>query len=307
MEQKDWGLVLAGGGGKGAYQIGVWRALREFGLEKEITAVSGVSVGALNAALFSLSDLEAAEDIWNHIDPLTFLDIELSGGEKGDGIFARDGLLKLMEERIDFQKISACEKELYVNASHLEGGKMLAEYFLLNGKSEEEIKSLLLASSALPVIYDSVKIGDKSYRDGGLKDNLPIQPLHQAGYRKLILVGLNPQTQANVFDYPDTRFLPILPSRDLGDFISGTLDFTREGASRRMKLGYQDSKAVLSWYFSDQEQPWTDFLASCRQEGEAAYQQIKKEQKLSRLEEEINQELSKIKELMKKYGVDDRE
>ena len=70
MEKQKWGLVLAGGGGKGAYQIGVWKALREFGLEEEIAAVSGVSVGALNAVLFGLGSLDQAEDIWKHIDPM---------------------------------------------------------------------------------------------------------------------------------------------------------------------------------------------------------------------------------------------
>lgn len=46
------GLVFAGGGGKGAYQIGVWRAVRELQLEQHIAVVAGTSVGALNGALF---------------------------------------------------------------------------------------------------------------------------------------------------------------------------------------------------------------------------------------------------------------
>ena len=35
------GLVLAGGGGKGAYHIGVWRALRQYGIDKNISSISG--------------------------------------------------------------------------------------------------------------------------------------------------------------------------------------------------------------------------------------------------------------------------
>ena len=46
-------VVLSGGGSKGAYQIGVWKYLEECGLAQHICAVSGTSVGALNAALFS--------------------------------------------------------------------------------------------------------------------------------------------------------------------------------------------------------------------------------------------------------------
>ena len=63
------GLVLAGGGGKGAYQIGAWKYLREAGLDRYVSAVSGTSVGALNAALFAAGDLEQAENLWRNIRP----------------------------------------------------------------------------------------------------------------------------------------------------------------------------------------------------------------------------------------------
>ena len=49
---KGTALVLSGGGGKGAYEIGVWKAMRETGADKKIRAVSGASVGGLNGALF---------------------------------------------------------------------------------------------------------------------------------------------------------------------------------------------------------------------------------------------------------------
>lgn len=56
------GLVFAGGGAKGAYQIGVWKALKEKGIQ--IDAVSGASIGAFNATLFAGNDFEKAENIW---------------------------------------------------------------------------------------------------------------------------------------------------------------------------------------------------------------------------------------------------
>lgn len=63
----DIGLVLEGGGGKGAYQIGVWQALRELGIEDHIRVIAGTSVGALNAALFLQGDLRRAKDLWFQI------------------------------------------------------------------------------------------------------------------------------------------------------------------------------------------------------------------------------------------------
>ena len=60
-------LVLAGGGSRGAYQIGVWKALRELGITFDI--VTGSSVGALNGALMVQGDFEAGLQLWENISP----------------------------------------------------------------------------------------------------------------------------------------------------------------------------------------------------------------------------------------------
>ncbi|HEY8288127.1 MAG TPA: patatin-like phospholipase family protein [Acetobacteraceae bacterium] len=59
------GVVLAGGGGKGAYQIGCWKAMQRHGLK--VDAVAGTSVGALNAAMIARGDPALAEDVWRHL------------------------------------------------------------------------------------------------------------------------------------------------------------------------------------------------------------------------------------------------
>ena len=58
--EKEYGIVLEGGGARGAYQIGVWKALREAGMK--IKGVAGTSVGALNGALICMDDLGKAEE-----------------------------------------------------------------------------------------------------------------------------------------------------------------------------------------------------------------------------------------------------
>jgi len=58
-------LVLSGGGAKGAYEVGVWQAMQEAGLAGDVAAVSGTSIGAVNAALFSSwPDPKGAETLW---------------------------------------------------------------------------------------------------------------------------------------------------------------------------------------------------------------------------------------------------
>src|SRR5699024_11181441 len=56
------GLVLAGGGARGSYQVGVWRALDELGWTAG--AVTGTSVGCLNGAMYVLGQYETARDMW---------------------------------------------------------------------------------------------------------------------------------------------------------------------------------------------------------------------------------------------------
>ena len=65
MEEKEYGLVLAGGGTKGAYEVGVWKALKEMNIN--ITAVVGASIWALNGALFLQDDFMATEKMYENI------------------------------------------------------------------------------------------------------------------------------------------------------------------------------------------------------------------------------------------------
>lgn len=81
MRDFRYGIVFSGGGGKGAYQIGVWKYLHELGIDQKIHGVSGASVGALNSLLFLQGDYQKAEELWanirqddfTHTDPLNYL------------------------------------------------------------------------------------------------------------------------------------------------------------------------------------------------------------------------------------------
>ena len=65
MEKKEYGLVLAGGGTKGAYEVGIWKALCE--MKINITSIVGASIGALNGALFLQDDYMATAQMYENI------------------------------------------------------------------------------------------------------------------------------------------------------------------------------------------------------------------------------------------------
>ena len=71
---KEYGIVLEGGGARGSYQIGAWKALREAGIK--IRGIAGASVGALNGALICMDDLEKAEKIWENIRYSQVMDVD---------------------------------------------------------------------------------------------------------------------------------------------------------------------------------------------------------------------------------------
>lgn len=243
--EKEWAVVLAGGGAKGAYQIGVWRALEECGYFQRIGAFFGDSIGAINACLMAGTSFEEAKEAWNNLDFFTVFqpDIEMLDGK--EGVFSREELLKLFDEHLDFQKIA--ESKVYVNATKLEkNGEKKAVYFRLKGETPERIKKILLASSALPVLYESVEIDGAEYRDGGLTDNLPVMPAYVAGYRKIIVVLLAKDTVFDASAYPDCEMLIIRPSHDLGNLLDGTLNFTESKIRFLMEFGYFDAMAMIA-------------------------------------------------------------
>ncbi len=59
-------IALCGGGTKGAYELGAWKALRELGISYQI--VTGTSIGAINGALMAAGDFEQACELWDTIE-----------------------------------------------------------------------------------------------------------------------------------------------------------------------------------------------------------------------------------------------
>lgn len=264
------GIVLDGGGGKGAYQIGVWKYLKESKLYNSISAISGTSVGGLNSCLFALDEYNLAETIWTQKiqDKILSIDIDIKeicgkialqfgiqnfvpGASiisfftmlSTRGYFSRKGLIEIIDEYIDLNELSKMEFPIY--ATCVELPLFETRYFKLNGYDTETIKKILLATSAIPIIFPKEEIEGKYYYDGGIKDNSPITPLYEEGCTDIIVIHLKADEILN-----DRRegvnIYEICPQEDLGNFFKGTLDFSTEGAYRRIEQGYRDAKEILS-------------------------------------------------------------
>lgn len=235
------GLVLAGGGGKGSYEIGVWKYLREIGLDSQISVISGTSVGGLNAFLIGYGDYELAEKIWLTEVEDKILDAESQQNKTG-AVFSREGILQLINDHIQFDRTLEVPK-IYVTCYNTK--KNHAEYIKINGLTDAEIKHYLLATSAIPVVFQKERINGKAYYDGGLMDNVPLRPLLAEGCTHALIVSLDNNEHMNYSGF-DIKTVVIHPSCDLGSFVKGTLDFSSEKTKIRMQLGYNDCKELYA-------------------------------------------------------------
>jgi len=258
-----WALTLAGGGGKGAYEIGVWQALREIGLEKNLIAVSGSSSGALNAALISLNEFDKAKTIWSSIMPKQFLDINydtiigplntLVKRTLTAGLCSRDGLIDIIDKYLNLEQLAGARIPAYVSISRYSSDcidclseKPQVEYISLSEVSPDDAGQFLLASSAMPYIYPPEIIHGNVYRDGGLADNVPIYPMTSVGADNLIVVKLEPDDKVDTSLYSKFKeVVEIIPSREIGDLFDGTLEFTNRNVMFRMLLGYYDTLRIF--------------------------------------------------------------
>ena len=260
------GLVLPGGGGKGAYQIGVFKALEELGIKKHIKYVSGTSIGSLNSLLFMQGDLIIAEEVWKNISsekilPTDNIDLMkrglmLSFGAKNlnfikkhmpsalqSGNLSREGLLEISDKYLNSEKMCSSGIVNYATCTDIESLK--AEYFKYDVNNIEEVKKIFLATSALPAIYEPEEINGKYYIDGGLVNNIPIQPLYGEGCDIIIVAHLSKDFPVNKSEYPNTKIIEIFPSYMEEGVLKGTLNFSKETLNSRIVRGYKDTINIL--------------------------------------------------------------
>ena len=117
----------------------------------------------------------------------------------------------------------------------------------LNEVDAHDARQLLLASSAMPYVYPPELIHDKVYRDGGLSDNVPVLPMTTVGADKLIVVKLEPDDKVDTSLYSKfSEVVEIVPSREIGDLLDGTLEFGSRNVDFRVLLGYYDTLRTFS-------------------------------------------------------------
>lgn len=266
MDKKEYGLVLAGGGTKGAYQVGVWKALQE--LEINVKAIAGTSIGALNGALFLQNDFNSLVKMYENIKIDNIMKVDGINSDKNifdlSNIFNlasnykkqkgidNTPLRKMIEQYVDMDKLYNSNIDFGLVTYSVKNREPLQVF-----KSEipkEQMEDYLLATSCFPIFKPQVLDGEE-YFDGGLYDNIPSNMLIEKGYKNIIVADIAGIGFSRKSINKDIYVKVISPTEDLG----GTFEFNHERIINNIKLGYLDTLKSFNklqghiYYFKTQE------------------------------------------------------
>lgn len=279
IEDVKIGLVLAGGGSKGAYEAGVFKAIWDLDIAKNITVISGVSIGTVNGLMFAMDDSNVLESSWASLSYSRFIlnedsvrnnnlakaikkiytgekaNIETLIARQGDiGLLSQAGVKQFIEEYVNMDILKKCSKTIYACAYNINLEQ--PEYFRLNDYSEDEVVDITLASCAIPFIFKPIKLNGYKYADGGINnpkyvkknaDNVPIKPLINHDCDIIIVVYLSYKDKVDKSLFTGKNIIEIYPSEHLESIQGiGTLNLNHSTLSERIDLGYRDGMVILS-------------------------------------------------------------
>lgn len=248
------GLVLSGGGAKGAYEIGVYLALKK--LHKKIDIVTGTSIGAINGMFVTQKDLRGALKLWKNISFKTIYDEEEFPAKEDEKLskiymqyakgFINEGGLDIYKMKDIFDKYFKPHKFF---SSNIDYG--LVTYNFSKNKpvlktkkdlTKDNIKDYILASASCYPAFKPYLIDNEMFIDGGYYDNLPINLAIDLGATEIIAVDLRAiGFKKNVKD-KTVDITYIAPRNKIGSFLV----FDKNQAKKSIKFGYNDTMKLFN-------------------------------------------------------------
>ncbi len=249
-----YSLVLGGGGAKGSYEFGVFKALMDMNIE--IDSVYGTSIGALNGAMIVQGSIDKAEKLWSEITAKDIMDID----DNISDLLEKGGISSTLEfmihvinsKRVDITPFKKLLNEVIdenaIRESKIDFGIVT---FLLEDFKPVKIKKseipegklidYLVASSALPA-FKSHTIDDKTFLDGAFCDNVPISLAINDNCKNIIVIDL---AAPGIIDKVNTNGFNIVKIENPQNVKGTTLSFNRENIIFNMNLGYLDGKKAF--------------------------------------------------------------
>lgn len=245
-------VVLSGGGSKGSYQIGVWKALRKLHIKYDI--ITGTSVGALNGALMVQNNYHKAINLWKKVNMELLFGDEATDSKEAKDIFNMYKNNFLKNGGMDVKNLEDVINK-YLNKNLFYKSKIKFGLVTVNVSDKkaiqlskdkipsEHLTDYLMASASCYPAFQAKDIKGNKYIDGGFFDNLPINLAIELGADEIIAVDLE-APGLKVRPKKKIKTITIKPNNKLTNF----LHFNEAGAKRNIKLGYNDTMKVFGKY-----------------------------------------------------------
>lgn len=253
-----YGLVLEGGGSKGAYQIGACKALAEMGVE--YSCVAGTSVGALNGAMVVQGEVDKAHSMWSNISLSQIISLSGKDPDTADqtgqseksyyGMLKKlkvaiverglniDPLVKLVYDNADEKKLRRSKIDFAMVTVDLRARKPVEVY--KKDIPEGKLADYLIASASFPG-SKLRNIDGNLFIDGGFYNTLPINLVRDKGVKDIIVIRTFGHGRIKKIDTTGLNIIEISPVESLGPL----LDFSSKLARKNLEMGYYDAVKVF--------------------------------------------------------------
>ena len=287
MKDLRIGLVFSGGFAKGAYEIGFCKAIMEYIKMDNIKAVSGASIGAINAYGFINNKFEYLCKVWKSLE-----------FRSAKEFFVKSDKRKVIYDYItDMQlyEIKKSEAACYIN--YIKVPNITLCYKNVNNESSEIQNDFLKASISVPGLYNPILVKEDYYVDGAFLDNTPISPLANENLDLIFVLRFDHASEEYNDLNTNAAIIEIVFEDDkkLKDYFY----FNSSLTNRLIEQGYKKSKDILEVVFKYGEN--IEYIKSIAK----IYNQESRKNLIPKSGEELVNKMNKLRKIFKNEYLDD--
>lgn len=287
MKDLRIGLVFSGGFAKGAYEIGFCKAIMEYTKMDNIKAVSGASIGAINAYGFINNKFEYLCKVWKSLE-----------FRSAKEFFVKSDKRKVIYDYItDMQldEIKKSEAACYIN--YIKVPNITLCYKNVNNESSEIQNDFLKASISVPGLYSPILVKEDYYVDGAFLDNTPISPLANENLDLIFVLRFDHASEEYNDLNTNAAIIEIVFEDDkkLKDYFY----FNSSLTNRLIEQGYKKSKDILEVVFKYGEN--IEYIKSIAK----IYNQESRKNLIPKSGEELVNKMNKLRKIFKNEYLDD--
>lgn len=281
------GIVFSGGFAKGAYEIGFCKAILEYIKMNNIKAVSGASIGAINAYGFINNRFDYLFDIWRNLEFKSAKEF-LVKSDKRKVIY---NYIENMQSEVTEENQTPC----YIN--YIKVPNISLCYKNVNKEHNKIQNDFLKASISVPGLYNPILVKEDYYVDGAFLDNTPIAPLENEDLDVIFVLRFDHACEEYEELKTDAAIIEIVFEDDkkLKDYFY----FNSSLTNRLIKQGYRKSKDILDIVFRYGED--IDYIKSIAR----IYNQESRKNIIPKSGEEIVNKMNKLRKIFKNEYLDE--